>query len=68
MLYPHPESESQEFEQHLHGEQPGEHHVQDVHDVAEALGLFIMLRDKRTVRSETLGHRHTWYPLGPDDP
>lgn len=43
-LWAHPGSEGQQLQQHLHGEEAGEHHVEDVHDVAEGFGLFVVLQ------------------------
>ena len=47
---PHPGSERQQLQQHLHGEEAGEDHVEDVHDVAEGFGLLVVLRQRRAER------------------
>lgn len=56
----HPQSEGQQLQQHLHGEEPSEDHVEDVHDVAEGLGLLVVLRQKNhsgsgVIRQERVG-------------
>lgn len=44
VCFSHPESESEQLQQHLHREESGEHHVEDVHDVAESFRLFVVLQ------------------------
>lgn len=43
----HPEPQGQQLQQHLCGEESGEDHVEDVHDVAEGLGLFVVLQQRQ---------------------
>lgn len=43
----HSGPERQQLQQHLHGEEAREHHVEDVHDVAEGFGLFVVLQQKK---------------------
>lgn len=42
----HPEPQGQQLQQHLYGEESGEDHVEDVHDVAEGLGLLVVLQQR----------------------
>lgn len=44
----HSGPERQQLQQHLHGEEAREHHVEDVHDVAEGFGLLVVLQQKKT--------------------
>lgn len=45
---PHVSAESQEFNDHLDGEDHGEDHVEDVHDGGEEFGLFVMLTERHS--------------------
>lgn len=47
-------AQSQQLDNHLHGENHGEDHVEDVHDGGEELGLLVMLDDKTQQRSDAL--------------
>jgi len=47
--------ESQQFDDHLHGEDHREDHVEDVHDGGEELGLLVVLgKDAATKTCEQL--------------
>ena len=48
----YPRFESDEFEDHLHSEEAGEEHVQDVHGVVEGARLAVVLLQTQT-------HTHT---------
>lgn len=48
-------AQSQQLDDHLHGENHGEDHVEDVHDGGEELGLLVMLDEKKGQRSEAVG-------------
>lgn len=41
-------AQSQEFNDHLDGEDHGEDHVEDVHDGGEEFGLFVMLTERHS--------------------
>lgn len=43
----YPGFEGNEFEDHLHGEDCGEHHVQDVHHVVKRLRLAVVLQTQK---------------------
>lgn len=49
---PHVGAQSQQLDNHLHGENHGEDHVEDVHDGGEELRLLVMLDEKKRQRSE----------------
>lgn len=55
VCFPHPESEREQLQQHLHSEESSEHHVEDVHDVAELFGLFVVLQETEPEPSDTPG-------------
>lgn len=53
-----PGPESEQFQQHLKGEESREDHVEEVHDVAEGLGLLVVLwHTKDSVSADKGGRR-----------
>lgn len=51
MVGAHVGAQSQQLDNHLHGENHGEDHVKDVHDGGEELRLLVMLDEKKGQRS-----------------
>ena len=51
----YPGFESDEFQDHLHGEHSGEDHVEDVHGRAKHVGLLIVLRVTRNLMYNSQG-------------
>lgn len=49
---PHVSAQSQQLDDHLHGEDHGEDHVEDVHDGGEELGLLVMLGEETQEHSD----------------
>lgn len=45
-------AQSQQLDDHLHGEDHGEDHVEDVHDGGEELGLLVVLGGRKQRRSD----------------
>lgn len=45
-------AQGQQLDDHLHGENHSEDHVEDVHDGGEELGLLVMLDDETQQRSD----------------
>lgn len=50
--FTHPGPESEQFQQHLKSEESRKYHVEYVHDMAEGLGLLIVLWHKKSKRNK----------------
>lgn len=56
--FAHPGSESKQFQQHLKSEESRKHHVEYVHDMAEGLGLLVVLWHKKQNKTNKKTNRN----------